>query len=508
VDRQQTAHQANEEPAHTPEGHRAGTDSPKGTTIMTATPITVEQIDPAALLADVNIRTHASLDKDFLASIKELGVLVPIVAVRVEAGLRVRYGHRRTLAAVEAGHATVPVVVVGDGNADSADEIARIVSQWHENEQRAGLSTSDKLAAVEQLSLLGLSAGQIVKRTRARKVEVEQAMAASASPLARGAAQRYDFLTLDAAAGVAEFEDQPDTVKVLVAAARKGEVDFEHVLQRARDARIEANEIAALTEQATAAGVRVVARPEYGDTTVRPLDELATATGDNLTPKAHSGCPGHVAFIRTGWRTEIVYACAEWKAQGHRDRFGTRRPVAGTMDEAAKAERQTVIANNKAWRSATAVRRQFLTKLLARKTPPAGTSGFVAGELARGTHQLRRAMERTPELIPSLLGLDPSNDRHAVANAIQTAAEGRAQVMGLAVVLAAIEDSTDSHTWRQPDSVFARYFTFLTDNGYALSDVEQIAAAMSPTPRRTRAGKPVVTGDATGDADAVESDAA
>ncbi len=476
---------------------------------MTATPITVEQIDPASLLVDVNIRTRATLDKDFLASIKDLGVLVPIVAVRVEAGLRVRYGHRRTLAAIEAGHATVPVVVVGDGNADSADEIARIVSQWHENEQRAGLSTSDKLAAVEQLSLLGLSAGQIVKRTRARKVEVEQAIAASASALAKGAAQRYDFLTLDAAAGVAEFENQPETVKVLVAAARKGEVDFEHVLQRARDARTEANEIAALTEQVTIAGVQVVARPEYSDKTVRPLDDLTTTTGDKLTPTAHAGCPGHVAFIRTGWRTEIVYACADWKAQGHRDRYSSR-PVAPTMDEAARAERQTVIANNKAWKSATAVRRQFLSKLLARKTAPAGTSGYVAGELARGTHQLRRAMERTPELVASLLGLDPSNDRHAVTNAAQAATDGRAQIIGLAVVLAAIEDSTDNHTWRRPDDAFARYFAFLVANGYALSDVEQIAAATNPTPprRRTRAGKPLVTGPDMGGADAAESEAA
>lgn len=170
---------------------------------MTEPAVTVEHIDPATLLVDVNIRTEATLDRDFLASIRDLGVLIPIVAVRTSDGaLRVRHGHRRTLAAVHHGLPAVRVVVVGE---DDADEVNRIVSQWHENEYRAGLSTADKLAAVEQLSLLGLSAGQIVKRTKASKTEVEHALSANASALAKGAAERYEFLTLDQAAAVAEF---------------------------------------------------------------------------------------------------------------------------------------------------------------------------------------------------------------------------------------------------------------------------------------------------------------
>jgi ParB family transcriptional regulator, chromosome partitioning protein len=181
---------------------------------MTDQHLTVEQVDPTTLLVDVNIRSDAALDKDFLASIRDLGVLVPIAAVRTQDGaLRVCYGHRRTLAAVEAGRGSVPVIVA---NGDDADEAARIVSQWivsqwHENEHRSGLSTADKVAAVEQLSLLGLSAAPIVKQTRARKADVEQALATAGSALAKGAATRYEFLTLDQAAAVAEFETEPDT---------------------------------------------------------------------------------------------------------------------------------------------------------------------------------------------------------------------------------------------------------------------------------------------------------
>jgi len=41
------------------------------------------------------------------------------------------------------------------------------------------------------LSLFGLSAAQIVKQTRARKADVEQALATAGSVLAKGAATRY-----------------------------------------------------------------------------------------------------------------------------------------------------------------------------------------------------------------------------------------------------------------------------------------------------------------------------
>jgi ParB family chromosome partitioning protein len=51
--------------------------------------------------------------------------------------------------AVEDSLPAVPVVTVGE---DDADDIARIVSQWHENEYRAAVSTADRLAAIKQLS--------------------------------------------------------------------------------------------------------------------------------------------------------------------------------------------------------------------------------------------------------------------------------------------------------------------------------------------------------------------
>ena len=73
---------------------------------------TLELHDPHTLVVDLNVRDEADIDADFLANIKELGVLVPIVAVRGNDGqVMVRMGQLRTLAAREAGLTSVPVYV-------------------------------------------------------------------------------------------------------------------------------------------------------------------------------------------------------------------------------------------------------------------------------------------------------------------------------------------------------------------------------------------------------------
>jgi ParB family chromosome partitioning protein len=129
------------------------------------TDVRVEQVDPAALLVDVNVRTETVADKDFVASVMDLGILQPIRAVRTADGtLRVETGHRRTLAAIAAGLATVPVLVVADERTDDAGTVERIVRQYAENEHRTGLTTVDRLGVVEQLSLLNVSAAQIAKQ--------------------------------------------------------------------------------------------------------------------------------------------------------------------------------------------------------------------------------------------------------------------------------------------------------------------------------------------------------
>ena len=106
-------------------------------------------------------RLDVRLDPAFVASIKDLGVLVPIVAVRTaEGAVRVRLGNRRTLGAIEAGRPTVPVLVIADEGTDSRAQVERIVAQYVENTQRAGLTQSEEVSVVATLLDLGPSAAQ------------------------------------------------------------------------------------------------------------------------------------------------------------------------------------------------------------------------------------------------------------------------------------------------------------------------------------------------------------
>lgn len=75
----------------------------------------LEHLDPHTLIVDTNVRNVADLKAEFIASIKEHGVLTPIVAIRADDGqVLVRMGQRRTLAAREQLSIPVDRGVSGD----------------------------------------------------------------------------------------------------------------------------------------------------------------------------------------------------------------------------------------------------------------------------------------------------------------------------------------------------------------------------------------------------------
>src|ERR1019366_10039290 len=80
-------------------------------------------------------------------------------------------------------------------------------------------------------------------------------------------------------------------------------------------------------------------------------------------------------------------------------------------------------------------------------------------------------------LAANLLGCDASGYGRnvGVADLIAKATEPRAQVIGLALVLAAFEDATSTDSWRRADAGTGRYLEFLATNGYTLADVERRA---------------------------------
>lgn len=490
---------------------------------------TIVHVAPESLLMTKNIR-DAKPSPALVKSVAEVGILQPIVTVittnsQGAPALLVRFGHRRTLAAIEA-KTTAPVYIAGVDGEAKTDEILRVIAQRDENTHRDGLTTADELTVVETLTGLGLSAAQITKQARMKRTDVDAALAVSESKLARGASQRYEALTLDQLAVVAEFEDDTDTVKTLIAAASTGQ--FDHVAQRVRTDREKARAQAEMTESLTATGARVIDRPPYGSP-VKPLGDLKadTKATETLTPETHAECPGHVAWIAWDWQrvdkqgqpiiepdepgpdaTEAeweayeaecdkttaasrsvqvpvaVYGCEDPTKHGHVDRYGSSgsspKPKAAEMSEAereaAKKARALVIENNRAWEAAETVRREWLSEFAKRKTPPKGTGAFLATALCRDAHAVNNTGGNA--LAADWL----ANTKHTGYGRVdlspaRTATENRALVTALVQVLGGYEASLTRDSWRHngTNNSTGRYLRFLQDCGYNLSDVERFA---------------------------------
>jgi ParB family transcriptional regulator, chromosome partitioning protein len=238
------------------------------------------------------------------------------------------------------------------------------------------------------------------------------------------------------------------------------------------------------------------------------LDNLLDAEAP-LDEGSHAQCPGHAACITEEWVQPIgsgpiaperaeatqddeeddgwrlahvaIYVCTDPDAHGHRSRYGSSRAAGGTagtaepdevQKEAEKEKRRTTLANNKAWREAEPIRRDWLRALAARKTAPKGAAALITTALTTDSYTVRKAMEKSAPLAADLLGL---GSREAVEQAAAAATDARALLISLLVVLAAYEDGTRVDTWRSPMTADRRYFGWLADNGYPLSDVEALA---------------------------------
>lgn len=452
---------------------------------------TVAHVSPSSLLLERNIR-DAQPDQHLIDSIGELGVLEPITAVLTDDGrLLVRFGHRRTLAAIAAGLDVVPVYVTAETLAGDSAEIRRVIAQHDENTHRAGLTAADEVHVVEQLVAFGLSADDIADQARIAADRVDTALVVSKSKLASKTVAKYSALSLEQAAAIAEFDDDPETAKALVVTAIENPEQFAHALQRRRDDRAADQARTAVTKDLEDAGVTVIPVPHY-DSEIKAtgLSSLVDAKGKNLTEKTHAKCPGHVAWVSIGYswqgnerqvKATPSYGCTNPKKNGHKDRWGSSSSTAAAdltpeQREKAKAERRLVIDNNKAWTAAEVVRRDWLRDFAKRKTPPKGAAAFIAQTLAG--ERMWLSDYRVPAIVVELLGgnAQSSLDTH-VAKLLKGATENRAQVVALAQILAAVEATTSQQTWRSDGttSLGGRYLRFLESAGYPLSDVEKFA---------------------------------
>jgi ParB family chromosome partitioning protein len=435
----------------------------------------IEHIDPNTLVIEANVRPSAALTVEFIQSIKASGVITPVLARRDEHGnVLVRAGQRRTLGAREAGVATIPVYVI-DADEPTTD---RIVQQMIENDQRQALTTADRAAAFQQLAFEGMSITSIARRTGTKAAEVKRSIKVAENPAAAAAIQEHD-LTLDQAAVLTEFDDE-DARAELIQVATTNPAQFEHATQRARDEqkRREARQV--VEADLTARGFHLVDRndPEEAVAYVS-LYRLATAEGGRVQPEQIEALDGRGAVVDSMWNGEprVSYYLRDPEAHGFRaPAAAVEQPAAGgPMTDEQKAERRTLIANNKAWASAEVVRREWLAALVNRKQLPKGAAQVITSGLTTHRQSVGTAVRDGSALAHAFLGVDRASygepDKLA---ALVDETPMKAQHVALAIVLGGIESSITKETWRHPSHTAAVYFQQLATWGYGLSEVEQI----------------------------------
>lgn len=452
-------------------------------TAETAAPTAAEPLtmDPATLTIDANVRAAVVLDKEFKASIKEHGVIVPVV-VRLDpfGQYLVVDGQRRTLAAVEAGLTAVPVVLT----AGISDDTDRVITQTVVNQQRAGLTAADQANAVKQLSLFGLSPTQIARKLTRPKAEVAAALAVAQAPdTVQTALAARPELDLTKAAVLTEFADDQDIVDELAAVAVEDPHGFDHEVQRVRNERAETALVAAKVSELEDRGVRVLDARPYNDKNAEDLDLLTDEPGAKGYPprvdeaKHETTCPGHAVRVYVvGWgderRARVDAYCMDWRTHGHfkRSARNTAGATSGEQPESLKAERRRVIENNKAAVAAETVRRRFITELLARPKLPVDAVVYAAHVLI--TDRTSHTDYGVRPILESFwLPSDPArvSTLHLLAT---TASPDAATKYLVALAAATVEHQMPKDFWRGSSKLVAAHLDQLAAWGYALSTVE------------------------------------
>lgn len=441
----------------------------------------IESVDPTTLVVAANIRSDVKLSREFISSIKQHGVLVPITVQKSAAGYDVIDGQRRTLAAVDAGLASVPVYVV----AAIASEGERVLEQLVVNEAREGLSTAETVAAVKQLELFGMPLTAIAKKTGYAKKEVEVALGVGGSVIATKALVEHS-LTLDEAAALVEFEDDPELVAQLVESAKRGQLA--HTAQRFRHDRDEKAARQVVVDDIAKLGfILLEDAPTYEDTTFRKIAHIYVASesyvqveesvimagaGDDLRAYPRK-VPGEwVGNVRAEGYWEAGFAVTNWESHGwFAQSYGQSAPT-GPKSEAEKQLGRDQREATKLWRSATVVRVAFLAELLQRKAPPSGWELLVAKYLTGYNTESWGG-------VIAALSLSHDGDSYSQRGTVEKALAAnpsRAPHVAAGVVLGSIEGATDfdKKGWQREHT--PAYLRQLIGWGYNPSEQEQALA--------------------------------
>jgi ParB family chromosome partitioning protein len=131
-------------------------------------------------------------------------------------------------------------------------------------------------------------------------------------------------------------------------------------------------------------------------------------------------------------------------------RRGNTNSSAADDDTEAEARQQEaerkLLALNRLGDAAAVVRREYVTKLLARKTPPKGAATFTAYCFTRD--RFIQSQNHGADITAELLGVKDFREVRALITDASANLDPRAQVITLALALGALEARCTKDAWR------------------------------------------------------------
>lgn len=446
---------------------------------------------PDAVQLEENVRALPKLAEEFVSTIATQGVLAPVIAYRDLLGqIMVTDGQRRVLAAREVGLASIPVLIAGaPGSAE-----ARVVGQLALNEAREPLTTAERAAAVQQLSLFGMEPSVVARLIGVKPAEVDELLRVAKSNAGVRLAREVPDLTITQAARVADIEASdvvsPEFVAQVEEEIAQDPEQADHVLARVRIEVADEEALQAAERDLDDRGVRHARRESFHydySKGASAWDGIQSAPGVDMTEEvalasphvivlleAESGVAHQKVWIEdlkaTGWRRSY-----EWRGKASKKDPSEKTPVERAERERAAAERRHTIEMNKQADAAMLVRKEYEAALL-KETRVKGAVTFAAqAAMAWGTSYYDEFSLENPKDLLRLAGLLPDS---VSVSAWVGESQANATRALLAAAFAKIETRMDRSFWRDTNAAGPRpgaavmLLRWLAEHGYTLAPIE------------------------------------
>jgi ParB family chromosome partitioning protein len=298
-------------------------------------------LDPSELRDNPrNLRSEIGDLSDLKASIPILGIMCPLIIVRVDDdgdgywGLII--GHRRKYAALELGMAEVPCWI-----AENEDEALKIAAQLAENGHRVGLTATEEAEGFHQLMLMDWSLDKISAVRDMPIAEVKKTLRLRELPAEARQAADEGLLTLDDAVRMAEFAEEPTAMaRILKAAGTTWGLQHAINGEKAKKAFAIAKE--RLKAQLVLDGVKVTSKPKgFPMGAEKSVKVLADADGNRVDPEVVKTWPGFAAFIEKDGidKAQAVIYCTDLDKYGYTVPVPSYGPTPGrSVEEQAQRE--------------------------------------------------------------------------------------------------------------------------------------------------------------------------